>query len=56
MSENRYCIWVDWEHHRASLEPVEGYERIPFFSRESFQENLRILTRSGFQIQGENVP
>ena len=56
MPDDRYCIWVDWERHRASLEPVEGYERLPFFSRESWQENLSILTRSGFQIQGERKP
>lgn len=46
-----YRIWVDWEHHTASLQPVRGFEMICFFSRESYQENLRILTQSGFRFQ-----
>ena len=54
--EQRYRIWVDWERHMASKEPVEGYEMICFFSREGYQENLRILSESGFQIQGERMP
>ena len=54
--ETRYCIWVDWEHQVASLRFVAGYEMICFFSREGYQENLRILTESGFQIQGERMP
>ena len=49
--ETSFRIWVDWEHHEASLRPVAGYEMICFFSRETFQENLRILTQSGFQIK-----
>ena len=32
--EQSYRIWVDWERHMASKEPVEGYEMICFFSRE----------------------
>ena len=48
--ENSYCIWVDWDRHRVSLRPTAGYERVCFFSREAYQENLRILERSGFQI------
>ena len=54
--EQCYRIWVDWERHMASKEPVEGYEMICFFSRERYQENLRILSESGFQIQGERMP
>ena len=49
--ETSYRIWVDWERHVASLRSVPGYEMICFFSRESFQENLRILTQSGFRIE-----
>ena len=49
--ETDFRIWVDWERHVASLRPVAGFEMICFFSREKFQENLRILTQSGFQIQ-----
>ena len=49
--ENSYRIWVDWERHRASLRPAVGYEMICFFSREAFQENLRILERSGFRFE-----
>ena len=49
--ETSFRIWVDWDRHVASLHPVAGYEMICFFSREGFQENLRILTQSGFQIQ-----
>lgn len=46
-----YCIWVDWERQRASLRPAAGYEKICFFSREAYQENLQILKRSGFQFE-----
>lgn len=49
--ETSYRIWVDWERQTASLQPQAGYEMICFFSRESFQENLRILTQSGFRIE-----
>ena len=49
--ETAYRIWVDWEHHRASLHPMEGYEMVSFFSQERYQENLRILTQSGFRIE-----
>lgn len=49
--ETSYCIWVDWEHQVASLQPVAGYEKICFFSRENFQANLRILTQSGFRVE-----
>ncbi len=49
--DTAYRIWVDWEHHAASLRPVAGYEMICFFSRESYQENLRILTQSGFRFE-----
>ena len=49
--EQTYRIWVDWERHRASLRPAAGFEMICFFSRESYQENLRILTESGFRFQ-----
>lgn len=49
--ETRYHIWVDWERHLASLQPVEGFEMICFFSRENFQANLRILTQSGFAFE-----
>lgn len=48
--ENAYRIWVDWENHVASLTSVRGFEMICFFSRESYQENLRILTSSGFRF------
>ena len=48
--DTAYRIWVDWERHAASLKPVAGYEMICFFSRESYQENLRILTQSGFRF------
>ena len=48
--ETDFRIWVDWERHVASLRPVAGYEMICFFSRESYQENIRILTRSGFRF------
>lgn len=46
-----YRIWVDWERQRASLQPVADFELVCFFSRESWQENLRILTQSGFRIE-----
>ena len=49
--ETTYRIWVDWEHHRASLRPMEGYEMVCFFTRERYQENLRILTQSGFCME-----
>lgn len=49
--QTSFFIWVDWEHHVASLRPVDGYETLCFFSRERFQENLRILSQSGFQMQ-----
>ncbi len=49
--ETSYRIWVDWEHQRASLQPVADFELVCFFSRESYQENLRILTQSGFQFE-----
>lgn len=49
--EAEYCIWVDWEHHAASLAPVPGFDMICFFSRESYQENLSILTSSGFEFR-----
>lgn len=49
--QTAFRIWVDWEHHRASLQPLADYEMLCFFSRESYQENLRILTQSGFQIE-----
>ena len=51
MEETAYRIWVDWEHQRASLCPVDGYETVCFFSQERYQENLRILTQSGFHIE-----
>ena len=50
-AERTYCIWVDWERHCASLRPVAGYEKVCFFSREAYQENLKILSRSGFQFE-----
>ena len=49
--ETSYHIWVDWARHVLSLQPVAGYERVCFFSREKYQENLRILTQSGFRIE-----
>ena len=49
--ETSYQIWVDWARHVLSLQPVAGYERVCFFSREKYQENLRILTQSGFRIE-----
>lgn len=49
--ETGYHIWVDWEHHIASLHPVKGYEKLCFFSQENYQANLRILTQSGFRFQ-----
>lgn len=49
-TETAYRIWVDWEKHVVSLSPVQGFEMICFFSRESYQENLRILTNSGFRF------
>ena len=49
--ETIYRIWVDWEHRVASLQPVEGYEMIYFFSREKHLENIGILTQSGFRIE-----
>ena len=53
MHETPYSIWVDWEKHIVSLCAAAGFERICFFSRERYRENLRILTQSGFQLQGE---
>ena len=53
MHESPYSIWVDWEKHVVSLCAALGFERICFFSRERYRENLRILTQSGFQLQGE---
>ena len=50
MTDAGYQIWVDWAQHVASLREAEGFERICFFSRESYQENIRILTRSGFRF------
>lgn len=55
-TEQLYRIWVDWERHAASLQPVQGYEMICFFSREAYQQNLRILTESGFHFQGARMP
>ena len=49
--ETSYHIWVDWERHLVSLHPIAGYEMICFFSREKYEENLRILTQSGFRIE-----
>lgn len=49
--ETAYRIWVDWELQKASLCPVEGYEMVCFFSQEGYQENLRILTQSGFRFE-----
>ena len=51
MEVDSYRLWVDWEGHAVSLRPVEGDEMICFFSREGYQENLRILTQSGFRLQ-----
>lgn len=48
--DTAYRIWVDWDRRLASLKPVAGYEMICFFSRERYQENLRILTQSGFRF------
>lgn len=49
--EQTYILWVDWEHHVASLHPAEGFEEIRCFSQENYQANLRILTQSGFRFQ-----
>lgn len=49
--QTEYRIWVNWADHSASLTPVKGYEMLCFFSRESYQSNLRILTQSGFRFQ-----
>ena len=49
--EPTYRIWVDWERQRVSLRPAVGYELVCFFSQERYQENLRILTQSGFRIE-----
>ena len=49
--ETIYRIWIDWERRVASLQPVEGYEMICFFSREKHLENIGILTQSGFRIE-----
>ncbi len=51
MEQDSYYIWVDWEHQVASLHPVAGFEKLCFFSRESYQANLRILTQNGFRFQ-----
>jgi hypothetical protein len=53
MTDTGYRIWVDWEHQVASLREAEGFEMVCFFSRESYQENIRILTRSGFRFLDE---
>ena len=49
--ETSYRIWGDWERQIVSLQSIAGYEMVCFFSRESFRENLRILTQSGFHIE-----
>lgn len=49
-SQIEYRIWVNWNDHAASLQPMKDYEMLCFFSRESFQSNLRILTQSGFRF------
>lgn len=49
--EPAYRIWVDWANSRASVHPVDGYEVVCFFTLERYQENLRILTQSGFQFE-----
>lgn len=46
-----YEIWVNWDTHRASLEPVEGYEILTFFTRESFLSNIKLLKQSGFRFE-----
>lgn len=51
MESEIYHIWVDWDRRVASLRFIEGFEMICFFSRERYQENLRILTQSGFRFQ-----
>lgn len=45
-----YRIWIDWDHHVASLHSVPGFEMVLFFSKETYQANLRILTESGFRF------
>ena len=49
--ETGYQIWIDWERQVVSLENTAGYEMLCFFSREKYQENLRILTESGFRVE-----
>jgi hypothetical protein len=49
-TQTDFCIWIDWDRHAASLRPVPGFEMLCFFSRESYQENVRILTQSGFRF------
>ena len=49
--ETSYRIWVDWERHLVSLQPIAGFEMICFFSREKHLENIGILTQSGFRIE-----
>lgn len=46
-----FRIWVDWENHVVSLHPIQGFEMICFFSKETYQANLRILTQSGYRFQ-----
>ena len=46
-----YEIWVNWETHTASLEPVAGYEVLTYFTQESYQSNIKLLKQSGFRFE-----
>lgn len=46
----QYEIWVDWETHTASLDCVEGYEVLTYFTLESFHSNIKLLKQSGFRF------
>ena len=48
---NSYLIWVNWDTQVVSFHAVEGYEPMPFYSKENWQANIHILLLEGFRFQ-----
>lgn len=47
-----YQLWVNWDSHVASFQPVPGYDPVTFPTREGYQANVRLLEQSGYRFEG----
>lgn len=46
-----FAVWVSLKDRIVSFHPVEGYERIKFFSRERFLREILVMSSTGYRFQ-----